>query len=137
MLFYTGFNYIELYSIWFISSQSWSIFYQFLSVNYLSCLSQPTVSKILSNVVNALNDLMQDWIQFLIEETEIQHIKEMWVFNKCINFISFQYAATLKGDLKLNIFTFRNQHLKILKNNFWFNVTGSGLAHSSQALLAQ
>jgi len=45
--------------------------------HYLSCLSQPTVSKILSNVVNALNGLMQDWIQFPIEETEIQHIKEM------------------------------------------------------------
>ncbi|XP_029158558.1 putative nuclease HARBI1 [Nylanderia fulva] len=44
--------------------------------DYLLCVSQPTVSKILSNVVNALNILMQQWIQFPIKEGEIQHVKE-------------------------------------------------------------
>ncbi|XP_024867337.1 putative nuclease HARBI1 [Temnothorax curvispinosus] len=44
--------------------------------DYLSCVSQPTVSKILRNIVNALNILMNDWIQFPIEDAEIQHIKE-------------------------------------------------------------
>lgn len=45
--------------------------------DYLACVSQPTVSKILRNVVNALNILMSDWIQFPIENAEIQHVKEM------------------------------------------------------------
>lgn len=44
--------------------------------DYLSCVSQPTVSKILCNVVNALNVLMRDWIRFPIEDAEIQHVKE-------------------------------------------------------------
>lgn len=44
------------------------------------CKSTPTVSKILRNVVNALNILMDDWIQFPIEDAEIQHIKEIfWI----------------------------------------------------------
>ncbi|KYN19410.1 Putative nuclease HARBI1, partial [Trachymyrmex cornetzi] len=47
--------------------------------DFLSCVSQPTVSKIVRNVVNALNILMDDWIQFPIEDTEIQHVKEVYV----------------------------------------------------------
>lgn len=45
--------------------------------DYFSCVSQPTVSKILYKVVNALNILMRNWIQFPIEDAEIQHIKEV------------------------------------------------------------
>ena len=44
--------------------------------DYLTCISQPTVSKILRNVVNALNILMEQWIKFPIEEGEIQRVKE-------------------------------------------------------------
>jgi len=44
--------------------------------DYLACISQLTVSKILRNVVNALNILMDNWIQFPIEDAEIQRIKE-------------------------------------------------------------
>ncbi|RLU16480.1 hypothetical protein DMN91_010548 [Ooceraea biroi] len=46
--------------------------------DYLTCMSQPTVSKIIRNIVNALNILMRDWIHFPIEEAEIQHVKEMF-----------------------------------------------------------
>lgn len=45
--------------------------------DYLTCVSQPTVSKILRNVVNALNVLMENWIRFPIEDAEIQRMKEM------------------------------------------------------------
>ena len=45
--------------------------------DYLTCISQPTVSKVLRNVVNALNILMDQWIKFPIEEDEVQHVKEM------------------------------------------------------------
>lgn len=44
--------------------------------DYLTCISQATFSKILRKVVNALNILMDQWIKFPIEETEIQYIKE-------------------------------------------------------------
>lgn len=44
--------------------------------DYLCCISQPTFSIILRNVVNALNILMEQWIKFPITEGEIQRIKE-------------------------------------------------------------
>jgi len=44
--------------------------------DYLTCISQPTVSKILRNVVYALNMLMDQWIKFPIEEGEVQQVKE-------------------------------------------------------------
>ncbi|XP_024882511.1 putative nuclease HARBI1 isoform X3 [Temnothorax curvispinosus] len=46
--------------------------------DYLSCMSQPTISKILRKVVNALNILMEQWIKFPIEENEIQRVKETY-----------------------------------------------------------
>lgn len=44
--------------------------------DYLTCISQPTVSKVLRNVVNALNVLMDRWIKFPIVEDDVQRIKE-------------------------------------------------------------
>ncbi|XP_071652310.1 putative nuclease HARBI1 [Temnothorax longispinosus] len=41
-------------------------------------MSQPTISKILRKVVNALNILMEQWIKFPIEENEIQWVKETY-----------------------------------------------------------
>ncbi|XP_011866534.1 PREDICTED: uncharacterized protein LOC105561292 [Vollenhovia emeryi] len=45
--------------------------------DYLTCMSQPTVSKVLRNVVNALNVLMDRWIKFPIED-DVQRIKESY-----------------------------------------------------------
>lgn len=47
--------------------------------DYLSCISQPTVSIILRNVVNGLNALMRDWIRFPVDLAELQRNKEMYV----------------------------------------------------------
>lgn len=59
--------------------------------DYLSCMSQPTVSKVLKEVVHALNILMDQWIRFPITEAETQRVKEQWdlvsitIFNSTFN----------------------------------------------------
>ncbi|KAG5339194.1 HARB1 nuclease, partial [Acromyrmex charruanus] len=62
----------------FISSSSYQ---KRVDQDFLTYVSQPTISKILRNViVNALNILMNDWIQFPIENADIQHVKEtFWI----------------------------------------------------------
>ncbi|XP_070154063.1 putative nuclease HARBI1 [Polyergus mexicanus] len=46
--------------------------------DYLTCISQPIVSKILHKVINALNILMEQWIRFSIEKGENQRVKETY-----------------------------------------------------------
>ncbi|XP_024882510.1 putative nuclease HARBI1 isoform X2 [Temnothorax curvispinosus] len=68
-------TYVVLSALNFIASGSYQ---KRVGQDYLSCMSQPTISKILRKVVNALNILMEQWIKFPIEENEIQRVKETY-----------------------------------------------------------
>lgn len=44
--------------------------------DFLSCMCQSSMNKVLHQVVEGLNQIMGEWIKFPTQPHEIQHIKE-------------------------------------------------------------
>lgn len=68
--------------------------------DFLSCMCQSSMSKVLHQVVEGLNQIMEEWIKFPTQQHEIQHIKEQFViylftiniyFDRSLIFISVAF----------------------------------------------